>query len=219
MTMFCAFLCAAILSFFDFSPKESEEAVCFIQQNNKEIKSHMQSLNSEEQHIAMSIVAPEISQYSSVSDFFELRTLYILYLNTGKSNFSVGYFQMKPRFIEDMEVYVSKNPCLKNRYRDLMPKGTEREKREFRLNNLSSLEGQLKYLELFIAVAKLKTESIEFSDIDSKIKYWATLYNSGINIGHDNNLKYQEKKFFPRGAQLFNYSDVAFEFYNKLKSN
>lgn len=211
--------CAIILSFFNFYPKECEEAISFIQSNRPEIASTMSHLSKDEQLMAISIVAPEITQFSTVYDFLELRTLYILYRNTGKSNFSVGYFQMKPSFIEDMESYIRKNNILKKRYNSLLPSGKEKEKREFRLNNLSSLKGQLRYLELFIDIAKLKTESIKFPDTKSRLKYWATLYNSGLNINYDTNIKFQKKKFFPRDSKLFNFSDVSVEFYDKLKDN
>lgn len=211
--------CAVILSFFYHYPKESEEAISFIQSNKQEITSTMGHISKDEQLMAISIVAPEITQFSIVYDFFELRTLYILYRNTGKSNFSVGYFQMKPSFIEDMEAYIKKDKILKYKYKSLLPSGTEKEKREFRLNNLSSLKGQLRYLELFIDIAKLKTENIKFTDTKSKLKYWATLYNSGINIDYETNIKFQKKNFFPRDSKLFNFSDVSVEFYDKLKDN
>lgn len=205
-----------LLTFFGSYPKASEDAIKFIQKNQKQIDNTLSDLTEQERNIAMAIVAPEISQFSTFTDFFEMRSLYIMYLNSGTADFSVGYFQMKPSFVETLESYVEKNKSLQSRFSKLLPKGSERERREFRLKKLGSLEGQLQYLDLFMAVAKMKTAKLKFSDLKSKIRYWATMYNSGLGISYDKNLSMQKRKLFPREEKTFNYSEVVYEFYQKL---
>ena len=177
----------------------------------------MQSQGNEEKAIAMAIVAPEVSQFSTIFDALEMQTLFIFYLNSGKSDFSVGLFQMKPSFIENLERFISKNKSLKKKYHYLLPKGSERDKRRFRLKQLSTLEGQLEYLSLFLDICKTKTSEINFKDDKDRLRYWATLYNSGLNLTHDQVIGMQGKTLFPHFSSKFNYADVALEFYPGIK--
>ena len=139
-----------------------------------------------------------------------------MYLTTGISDFSVGPFQMKPSFIEDMEKYVCDNPKLAKKYNNLISQGSNREKRKFRLEYLSSWFGQLKYLELFIMIAKSRTKTIDFKSVEDKLKYWATLYNAGINCSHEKVIRLQKIKSYPKFYNKFNYSEVSYEFFLKL---
>ena len=50
-----------------------------------------------------SIVAPEITQYSFIRNTLESYTLNVLYVQYGRAyaDYSIGFFQMKPSFIEE----------------------------------------------------------------------------------------------------------------------
>lgn len=203
--------------YFAMFPRETKEAVSFIENHRQEFNSQLSSFDDETRDIAIAIVAPELSQFSNVLNFMELRTLFITYRNFGKGDFSVGYFQMKPSFIEALEKEVKSSGQLKSKYASYIPTGSDKEKRETRLNRLSELEWQLKYLALFIDVVKIKTQGIKFKTPEEKLRYWATLYNSGFNLKPERVKYYQGRKYFPHGTQKYNYSDVAAEFYNELK--
>ena len=207
---------AVIISFFTQFSEESNQVLESYESNWDIIDKNLTSLSSIEKLQALSIVAPEYCLFSKYTDLIELRTLYVMYLNTGISDFSVGPFQMKPSFIEDMEKCIQSYPQLVQKYSFLIPKGSSREKRKFRLEHLSSWEGQLKYLDLFVMIAKVKTESIQFKNNEEKLKYWATMYNAGINCLHKKNLELQKTKSFPKFSNKFNYSNVAYEFYLRL---
>lgn len=209
-------ICSLILSYFGSCPKEAGEAMDFLKDNRNEIISTTPQLSSSERAMALAIVAPEISQFSKVVDYFELRSLYILYLNGGTADFSVGPFQMKPSFIEDMEKFVAGSNELKKEYSSLIPDGSEREKRAFRLTKLATIKGELQYLSLFISIAKSLTDDIRFKDAEQRLKHWATLYNSGLNLSGDKIARLQSKKMFPRRENRFNYSDIACEFFNEV---
>ena len=219
MITLCAILCSTIISFFEYLPKEASEAISFIKDNKTIIQQSLKALSSDEQLIALSIVAPEISQFSSVFDLVEFRTLYILYLNTGQSDFSVGYFQMKPSYIETLEKQIKQSKYLHHKYKDVIPTGSDRNKREYRLKQLSSLSGQLKYLEMFIEIVRHKTSSLHFNDTEEKIRFWATLYNSGLDLKQSDVSRLQKLKLFPKLLKKFNYSSVSVEFYNELKNH
>lgn len=197
-------------------PREAEQVEEFCRENIKDISAGLAGLAPEERLMAIALVAPEISQFSEFCDFLELRTLYAVYVNTGKSDFSVGLFQMKPSFVEDLEFHIKKDKELRRRYSSLLPKGSEKEQRRFRLTNLSTLQGQLKYLEVFIEIAKRKTKSLSAQDEMDKLRYWATLYNSGLNRPEEDIRRLEKVKMFPKFSRQYNYSDVCVEFYNKL---
>lgn len=197
--------------------RESDDALDFIRSHAAEIRKETPALTPDERLAAMAIVAPELSQYSTVTDFFELRALFITYRNFGRGNFSVGYFQMKPSFIEEMERQVRANASLKKRYASYLPKGDEKKQRETRLERLSTLQWQLRYLQLFIELAKIKTAGMHFKTPEEMVRYWATLYNSGLNLSPAKVAEMQKKRLFPSRNSQFNYSDVALEFYQALK--
>lgn len=203
--------------YFSLFPSEAEDALKFVRDNARPIKQFTAGLSPSDRIVALSVVAPEISQYSRVLDFVELRTLFISYRNFGKGDFSVGYFQMKPSFIESLENEIINNKQLKKKYASYIPEGDLKEKRTTRLKRLSSLEWSLKYLEVFIEVAKNKTASISFRNIEDKVKYWATLYNSGFKSSPQRVAEMQKKKYFPHSSKKFNYADVALEFYKEFQ--
>ncbi len=64
----------------------------------------LELLNTEKAQI-LSIAFPEILRYDSYSDYLETSSNRILYVNNGKeaSDFSTGYFQMKPSFLENLK--------------------------------------------------------------------------------------------------------------------
>lgn len=211
------FLSILISVFFSVYPEDCQETIKFLVENKSTIRKELSNLSDEDKIIALSLVAPELSQFSHIFNELEIQTLYLFYLNSGKSDFSVGYFQMKPSFIEEIEKYIRADKYLNRVYRDLLPSGSQRDKRRFRLKHLASLKGQLQYLSLFIDICKLKTVRINFTDIKDKIKYWATLYNSGLKLNSGEVIIQQNKKQFPHFTKEFNYSDVSLEFYETIK--
>ena len=105
----------------------------------------------------MAIVAPEVCLYSSLSDKAETYTLKVLYAQTGKGNFSIGYFQMKPLFAEQIETIISSQNILKSKYFELIiDEDTAQATRAERVARLSSLKYQVLYLAAFYEIASLK---------------------------------------------------------------
>lgn len=213
-SLFCV-----ILSYFSYYPNDANNAIKFICDNKEEFSQSLHKFSGKEQLMAISIIAPELSQFSNIYDAIEMRTLFAFYVNMGKADFSVGYFQMKPSFIEEIEGIVQKNKILKKQYSGLIPKGSSKEKRRFRLNNLSTLSGQLHYLCLFVDIVKQKTFHMKFADDEEKLRYWATLYNCGLDLSPEEVKERQNIKQFPHFSKRFNYSDIAIEFYKMLQND
>ena len=171
---------------------------------------------------AVSIVAPEVWLYSSLSDKAETYTLKVLYAQTGKGDFSIGYFQMKPSFAEQIENIIKSNDSFKKKYSELIiVEDAPQSIRAERITRLSSLKFQSLYLAAFYEIAKNKT-SQWLSNKKGKpqfLKNIATLYNGGLNISESKALHLQEKKQFPSMAtDKYNYSDLVVEFYQYLNN-
>lgn len=213
------FLLVLLQSYFAAYQADCRDALKFLNDHSTEIRTCMPELTADEKIMALAIVAPELSQFSHVLDFVELRALFVSYRSFGRGDFSVGYFQMKPSFVETLEAEISKNKDLKKKYSSYIPTGDGKSQREQRLKRLSTLEWQLKYLEVFFKIALKKTSGIKFKDNNEKLKYLATLYNSGLNCSQTKVAEMQKKTYFPHNVRKYNYSDVALEFYKELLKN
>lgn len=178
---------------------------------------------SNDARVVYSIVAPEIIRYVQIKDFFEVKSLEIGYVNNkvkNLSNFSIGYFQMKPQFIEQLEDYLLNNKLvlplniiLPNEYSNL-------KKRQTRLNRLQSFEWQLIYAHVFFSIMENKFCNIQYEE---KIKFYATAYNFDFKESFEKINAMSKKRLFPWGSKLSkfgndNYSDLSVEFFH-LYSN
>lgn len=169
---------------------------------------------------AIAIVAPEVSWYSSISDKAETYTLKVLYAQTGKGDFSIGYFQMKPSFAEQIENIINTTESLKKKYSDLIIiEDTPQAIRAERVSRLSSLNYATLYLAAFYEIAKNRISKWS-SNKEGQIqilKNMATIYNGGLNISESKAMELQGKKQFPSMASdKYNYSDLVVDFYNFL---
>jgi len=124
-----------------------------------------------------------------------------LYVNKGKeaSDFSTGYFQMKPSFLENLENYVANTEDLKTYQWVLIQNKDEKEARKERINRLANLQWQLRYLKVFWFVAEYKYQNINFKSTEEKIRFYATAYNYGFTKPESEITKYQSAKKFPSG--------------------
>ena len=77
-------------------------------------------------------------------------------------------------------------------------------------------EWQMRYLAIFIEVAKRRTAKWGLKGYEEKLRCWATLYNAGPYLSRQRVSNRQKVKQFPRGTNEFNYSAVAVELYKVL---
>jgi hypothetical protein len=144
----------------------------------------------------------------------------LLYVQNGTKygDFSLGIFQMKPSFVEDLEVYVSKNSKLKKAFSKILFNDKNSSyARSTRLNRLATFDWQLLYLTVFCNIVKDRFSSIKFSNIKDKLKFYATAYNCGFGRSKEDILKHQSMFQFPRfSMNKYNYSDISILFYNHI---
>ena len=168
------------------------------------------------------IVFPELIRYNLLKDLMETQALIWLYVDGGSkaADFSIGHFQMKPSFAEKIEQIVAEgdpsswtaNYLTLCSYNNL----NEKQVRKKRIERLSDIEWQIKYLSCFYEIASRKLSP----DLDQKekIKMLATMYNSGLDKSEEELKKWMNKKSFPYGPKVKpntqqNYADIAAYFY------
>lgn len=200
-------------------PSQSRQAIETFENCRSGLKKVLPDASDEDIRIAFAIVAPEAGCYNSLGDYFETSAVKKGYPSSGSPDYSIGQFQMKPSFAESLENEVAKNGALKAKYgARLAYKGGDitRIRRE-RVNRLSKTDWQIYYLAVFVDVVKMRTAGWGLKDAESKVRYWATLYNAGFYLNKARVEQRQGVKQFPRGTKEFNYSAVAIEYYKALK--
>ena len=174
---------------------------------------------------ALSIVFPELIRWSAFQDYFEITSNEILYVQKGKNacDLSIGHFQMRPSFIEQLEEFISKNKSLDYLNYVILKSTSEKNNREIRIQRLKQFSWQLRYAHVFWLVAQEKFKNRKFSCPEDRIQFYATAYNHGFLKPETDIEKWEHKAFFPHGVKYKGkqvcYADLAIEFYKKYSSS
>ncbi len=159
-----------------------EEAVRFIK-TNAWISGAL-ALEANEARLAVAVVFPEILRFSALEDLIQVRALKVLYVQYGKSyaNFSVGRFQMKPAFAEQVERDSNRLLAAENRAAagaPFFPSADTVENRRDRVLRLDDIRWQVRYLGLFMRIMDRKLAQTAFADERERLRFFATAYNAG----------------------------------------
>lgn len=170
------------------------------------------------------ILFPELLRYSLLSDFLETKTLEVLYVNGGSqsADFSVGIFQMKPSFVEQIELEVAKNEPWATKFQAVLQySGTSISAiRSQRIERLQKTEWQLVYA---CALCKLVehrfAHTTEYKDLGA-LRFTAAAYNGGFCKSAAAIKKSAALRMFPYGKDFapenqLAYPDVALDFYTR----
>jgi hypothetical protein len=206
----------ALSSYQERYPEACEKANHFFEKHKSEFEQASEDVGLSAEFL-FAIVAPEISQVSYWSNVAETYVLKVMYVHGGSvsADFSIGAFQMKPSFIEKMEVCVAEDNDLKVIFSDCLITDSDLQPaREDRLNRMSKVEWQIKYLTLFCAVVNKRFGAIAFADEEEKLRFYASAYNCGFHKSEQQIRAIEKKALFPHYVrQKFIYSDVALWFY------
>ncbi|NJL11723.1 MAG: hypothetical protein HC913_00975 [Microscillaceae bacterium] len=168
-----------------------------------------------EVRLLVSVVFPEMVRYSEVRNAIETASLEWLYVQYGPAyaNFSIGHFQMKPTFAEEIENQVRQHQLLL--FQDLLPEANapEAEIRQARIQSLKSLAGQLKYLAAFQKLLGLRFPEWTKQGALERVRWAAAAYNRGFTASAAEISAWRQKSAFPygpahRGPQ-YNYTEIA----------
>ncbi len=165
---------------------------------------------------------PEVERYLEWQNQLETLALNEFYVDKGSEavDFSIGYFQMKPSFIEKLECEIVEDACLMEMCLSLIPSAdlSPREIRIFRLEQLSQPHIQFEYLCAYYLIMEKRFP--DWNNKKDKIRFFASAYNYGYDKDEDKIRTWMKIKSFPYGSR-FNftqdaYADVAFYIFNQL---
>lgn len=167
----------------------------------------------------LSIVFPETIRWNNFQDVVEYsldRTIYVQY---GSNDCSIGIFQMKPTFIEQLEDYVVKHNISECDFVKIGQGSTEKIRQE-RVNRLSQDYWQFKYAYAFWIIAKHRFKAKKFHDTNEQLHFFATAYNYGFCEPDKDIAAWQKKSVFPfgrryKGKQVA-YGDLSVFFYEEF---
>jgi hypothetical protein len=195
------------------------KAMNFVRENRSWMEP-MAVRNNVSYPLAVAVIFPELVRYSALRDKMEISLLKALYINLGKdyANFSIGQFQMKPsfaenirleapRFLESGSEFVFKNP---GEYDDIS------NYRKSIVSDLESPETQLGYLIAFFKICE-KNYNTNLKDEIDRLKFIATAYNCGIDKSASMIELMIDRKFFNTKlfrTENYSYSDVSLFWYN-----
>lgn len=170
--------------------------------------------------LVKSIVFPEIIRYNTFQNFLEKTALEMMYVDGGTNavDFSIGYFQMKPSFIESIEKTLMEDSTLRVKYKKVTTysKQNQKEKRQERLNRLKDINWQITYICAFSDILNEK-----FKNENLTTKNQVVYYSSAYNLGYQSSIKsiknWSKTVAFPYGkdydGKQFTYSEIAHHYY------
>jgi hypothetical protein len=157
------------------------------------------------------VVFPEVLRFSLIRDRVETLGLETLYVSQGAAyaDFSIGRFQMKPSFVERLEI----------RLPDLAGFGTAasaRGVRALRVERLRDDAWQARYLAAFGSIAEADFPCAG-TDTEARIRFLAAAYNHGFWRSRSEIEAAESWRLFPSGASSpYRYADVAVDFYRRI---
>jgi hypothetical protein len=180
-------------------------------------------LNKNEKIEILAIGFPEMLRYNAFNDLIETSSNRLLYINAGSTaaDFSTGFFQMKPSFVEDLEKYVAEAGQLGKYKNILIENKTEKATRVERINRLEDFRWQLRYLKVIWMVMEEKYSYMLFKNKKDKLRFYATAYNFGFLQPEKMITNYQKIKAFPYGKDKKNalrFADFSIDFSNNYNS-
>ena len=184
-------------------------------------------LPPEETRIALAVVFPELIRYSYLQDKIQVRALKVLYVQYGRkyANFSVGRFQMKPSFIEQIEAdwnaLLSEEEKTAAGLPSFVP-GETSERRQDRILRLESIRWQVGYLRIFMAVMAKRYANAVFGGVEDRLRFYATAYNAGYAAGWARLRKRMPERHFHlelfSPKRTYNYADIALFYFRRSES-
>lgn len=173
---------------------------------------------------AAAIVFPELVRYSALLDKIEISLLKTLYINLGEdyADFSIGPFQMKPSFAE--QIHENSNFLKERKIRSLFrTKSSFNDIKQYRRSIVADLEyvrRELNYLIAFIKICDVRYQ-IVWENETEKLQFYSTAYNCGLNKDYDYIEAMMDKKFFTTKlfkSETYSYSDISV-FWNRLRKS
>ena len=202
-----------------------DAAVRFVNDNHEQFKKEFEIFGVDSR-IAEAVVFPELIRYSLWQDEIEKVAVNGLYITKGKdaADFSIGRFQMKPSFAEEVEEAWNKSP-LAQEYGFVFNVQQNSEARRSRVRRLGTMEGQCRYLAIFIRLMQLRHPQLAGMPAKERIRLLATAYNWSFSAPLSQIRRMQKKCRFhtdiivTRKTKMYCYADIAQACLNALPAS
>lgn len=171
--------------------------------------------------LAEAVVFPELIRYSMWQDEIERAAVNGLYVSRGieGANFSIGRFQMKPSFAEEVEQAWNRSP-LAQEYGFVFNVHPNNEARRSRLRRLGTTQGQVRYLALFVLLLRERWPRLNHLSQEQQVRLLATAYNRSFSASWEELQRLQHQRSYHtdvlhlRSTRLYCYADIAVAFYS-----
>lgn len=147
--------------------------------------------------LAMAVIFPEQIRYSALQDFMETAAVKALYIQGGTqmANFSIGRFQMKPSFAEEVE-----REWMQTEWRDMyeihFDLSDNVEARRMRIWRLDNEQWQCIYLALFLKLLYRRCPQLKKEDAVEQVRFCATAYNVSFKGSYETIRRNSRRAFF-----------------------
>jgi hypothetical protein len=196
------------------------QAAAFVKEHHEEWCQEFEFFGVDSR-LAEAIVFPELIRYSMWQDEIERAAVNGLYVTKGRegADFSIGHFQMKPSFAEEVEQAWNRS-SLSKEYGFVFNLQPNNEARRSRIRRLSSMQGQCRYLAIFIRLLQQRHSQLQKLPIIEQIRFLATAYNRSFTASYEQIRKMQRERHFhtdvikTRRTRLYIYADIAASFFS-----
>ncbi len=194
-------------------------ATMFIEQNRNRFTDIFNTLDADPVECE-AVIFPELLRFSRLQNSIEQAALRMLYVKGGTqvANFSIGVFQMKPSFAEEVETAWMKS-TMRHKYKLYFDMMDTQEARSRRMDRLENDEWQCVYLAMFVALLLEREPELTDMEAQERVRLLATAYNVSFTASLDELNEWQYRKTFhldllpSAETSYFSYSDIAANWY------
>ncbi len=181
-------------------------------------------LEPEKTDLALAVVFPEVMRFDDFVDNLQVLALKLFYIPYGKrySGYSVGRFQMKPIFAEQVERDANRLLSAEEKMAAgaaVFDPADTPENRRLRVLRLDDLAWQFRYLGLFMRVMDKRHEKIFFPSDRDRLRFYAAAYNAGYTNREAvirRRISAKSYSVKPFGAEeKYSYSEIALFAYER----
>lgn len=166
---------------------------------------------------AVAVIFPELVRYSAIRDAMEISLLKTLYVYKGDdyADFSVGIFQLKPSCaVQIRQKAISMKDTLVNQlFKPLTDYPDEKSFRSAVVNELEDPPSAFNYVLAFFRICEAEFGHRHWTDINEKIRFYATAYNSGFTNPESYIEEMMAKKFYYTSVlkkpPFYSYADIS----------
>ncbi len=192
----------------------------FVSEHHEEWKQEF-GLFGVDARLAEAVVFPELIRYSMWQDEIERAAVNGLYISKGRegADFSIGRFQMKPSFAEQVEEAWNASPLAKE-YGFSFNMSDNNEARRSRVRRLSDMHGQCRYLAIFIRLQLLRLPQLQKVSQEEQVRLLATAYNRSFPASWQSLRKMQHECHYhtdvikTSSTRFYCYADIAAQWFS-----